>query len=179
MRKLALIITSVILLLSTVSSVAAKDATASPFRVQKEEARARKNTALANAAEKRKANIAKYLKNMVARLRAYVIRIEKLIARIESRLTKIAAEDPTKDLSKIKTDVEKAKSILTKTKDKITDLEGMETEILASTTPKETFKKVKAKVAAIRKDLKDVHLLLVHVIGDIKGLRVGESKNAK
>lgn len=161
-----------------VRTTSAKDnPKASPFRVKKEAVETQRETVKTKVADKRKENIAKYLQNMVARLRAYVTRLETLITRIESRLTKIAAEDPTKDLTKIKADVDKAKSILADTKDKITDLAGIEDEVVNSTTPKGTFKDIRSKVDSIKKDLQEVHRLLVHVIGDIKGLRVGETKN--
>lgn len=183
MKKIIFTLLSLMLLLVTGVrfSLAKNEVEASPFRVTKESVEERIETKKDRAEDrregKRKENIAKYLQNMVAKLRAYVTRLETLISRIQSRFDKITAEDSSRDLSKIKTDLDKAKSILATIKDKITALEGMESVIVDSTTPKETFKDVRSKVESIKKDLKEVHLLLAHVIGNIKGLRVGESEN--
>ena len=180
MRKLALILSSGLLLFLFVTSVSAKeDASSSPFRVRKEAAKERVADKKENLVERRRANIRKFLGNMIARLRAMVVRLETLIERIESRLTKIASESPDTDLTAVKADVAEAKTLLAATKDKITDLEGMEEELVGTDSPKEVFADVKAKLESIKKDLKEVHRLLVHVIGDIKGLRVGETKGER
>ena len=46
--------------------------------------------------------------------------------------------------------------------------------IIESETPKEGFVEVKEMVGEIRESLVGVHQILVKIIGDIKGLRVGE-----
>ena len=47
-------------------------------------------------------------------------------------------------------------------------------EIIESETPREGFVEIKEMVGEIRESLVEVHQILVKVIGDIKGLRVGE-----
>ena len=63
------------------------------------------------------------------------------------------------------------------TKDKISELEGMEEDLTTSETPKTVFEELRGKLDSIKNDVKKVHGLLVHVIGDLKGLRVGDNKN--
>jgi hypothetical protein len=48
-------------------------------------------------------------------------------------------------------------------------------DVIVSDTPKETFDTVKDTVVEIKETLKEVHSILVHVIGDIRGLRIGNT----
>lgn len=176
MKKLTLVFTTVLLLVLTAKTVAAKPS-ASPFRVNREKVEQLQATAQARVLERRRVNIGRFLGNMVARLRAFVARLEKLIARIESRLEKIAEESPDTDLATIQANIDEAKALLEATKDKIAELEGLGDELVDSDTPREIFMDIKEKLAHIKGDLQEVHRLLVHVIGDIKGLRVGDENN--
>ena len=45
--------------------------------------------------------------------------------------------------------------------------------MLENDDPKEAFLVIKNTIKEIKSDLVEVHQLLVHLIGDIKGLRVG------
>ena len=185
MKKLAFILSFLILLVFAVhTTFAEEDASPSPFRVRKERVETRienRQEAKEERVEKRegqrKENIARYFQKMIARLKATVERLEILISRIESRLVKIAAENPGKDLSAIKTEVEKAKTALASANAKIAELESTGEGLIDTERPKETLSALREKLNAIQKDLKETHRLLVHVIGQIKGLRVGDSKN--
>ncbi len=111
---------------------------------------------------------------MLKRFQAAVGRLNKLIDRIESRIDKIKTEDPSKDLTNVTNQIDTAKTKLAATQTKIDTLKTDLDSILASDTPKEAFRSLVKKVVEIKKDLNSVHRILVHVIGDIKGLRVGE-----
>lgn len=189
MKKFALIFTSLLFLLLTVRvSFADEDTTASPFRVRKDAIQEKRETVRENLktnmedakkrmAANREENIKKYLSKMIARLEAMVARLEKLIARIESRLQKIATENPEKDLTSIKAQLEKAKTLLMGASDKISELKTTGDSLVDSDNPKAVFDQIRTKLNSIKKDLVEVHRILVKVIGDIKGLRVGENKN--
>src|SRR3990170_1989178 len=130
MKKLALILVSLLLLVLTVRTSWAQDENA-PFRVRSEKVEEKREVVREkvserkeNVLERRKTNLAKFLQNMVTRLRAYVVRLETLITRIESRVDKIAEESPETNLTGIKASVTEAKTLLATTKDKIAELEG-------------------------------------------------------
>lgn len=189
MKKLALV-TALLLtfLLTTNISLAKDDTSVSPFRVRKEAVEQKKTEFKENIVEKReevkenlvlrrRENLAKFLSKMIARLKAMASRLQVLITRIESRIEKIASENPDEDLTSIKADVEKAQVLLKETGDKISELETTGDELLESDTPKTVFEEIRKKLSEIKKGLVEVHRILVHVIGDIKGLRVGDDKN--
>ncbi len=126
----------------------------------------------AKLTEKRQRLIRQFFTRMVKRLEAAITRLEKLISRIESRLAKL--ESQGEDVSKIKTEIEDAKTKLTGTK---ADLEEAKTKletVLESEDPKAAFAEVKNLIKGVKTQLIGVHRILVHVIGEIKGLRVGQ-----
>lgn len=126
----------------------------------------------AKLTERRQQLIRQFFTRMVKRLEAAITRLEKLISRIESRLSKL--ESQGEDVSKIKTEVADAKTKLDKAK---TDLEEAKTKletVLESEDPKAAFAEVKNLIKGVKTQLIEVHRILVHVIGDIKGLRVGQ-----
>ena len=126
----------------------------------------------AKLTEKRQQLIRQFFFRMVKRLGAAITRLEKLILRIESRLAKL--ESQGEDVSKIKIEVADAKTKLVKTKE---DLELAKTkleDVLISEDPKAAFAEVKNLIKGVKTQLIEVHRILVHVIGDIKGLHVGQ-----
>jgi len=126
--------------------------------------------------EMRKGKIKSYLERMLGRLSALVERLQKLIDRIESRIDKIEASEETIDLTGPKADLASAKTNLADAKIKLDSLNDDIDDFLTCDDPKGAFKTVREKVDEIKDDLKEVHRLLVHIIGNIKGLRVGESE---
>ena len=102
---------------------------------------------------------------MLRRFEAMVERLEKLIQRIEARMDKIGDAD--------KTDINEAKALLADTQENIDALNANFEEMLTSDTPREVFKDLGEQVRNIKKQLVDVHRFLVEIIGNLKGLRVG------
>lgn len=119
--------------------------------------------------------VKKYYNNMSKRLWATIERLEKLITRIDARIAIVDAETD-KDLTKINADVASAKTLLTDTKTLLTSSDNMIDTVIASNNPLEAFKILKENISDIKLNLKEIHRLLVKVIGDIQGLRVGTTK---
>jgi len=111
---------------------------------------------------------------MTKRLEAAINRLNRLITRIESRIAKIEANNEDINTEPIKKDIQKAKDKLLLATNKLNEAKIKIDDVLQSNTPKETFAEVKNMIQEIKKDLVEVHRLLVKVIGNIKGLRVGE-----
>jgi len=120
--------------------------------------------------------ILKYYQQMSKRLWAMINRLEILISRIDARIVIVDAETD-KNLDTVKADVAKAKTDLVSAKDSLTLADGsINTAILSIDNPKEAFALVKSDITNVKNNLKEVHKLLVHVIGDLEGLRVGATK---
>lgn len=118
--------------------------------------------------------IKSFWEKLYKRLLAHVSRLEKLIERMEARLAKIKSTNPTTNTTSIENQLGKAKDLLEDTKLKLEEANNQIDEVISSGDPKEAFKKVRAVVEEIREDLKEIHKILVHEIGSLKGLRVGD-----
>ena len=118
--------------------------------------------------QKRKEIIKNHFQRMLKRFEAVVSRLEKLIARIETRMNKIGYND--------RADLNKAKESLASAKSKIEVLKSDFEKVLVSENLKESFKQVVQTAREIKKEFVEVHKLLVHIIGNLKGLRVGNEK---
>ena len=114
----------------------------------------------------RRERIMSYSNKMIVRLEATVERFEKLITRIEKR-----------DVSEIKTSLNEAKQKLTLVKSNVATLKDSLSSMTTVEDPKAEFEKVRETLKGIKNDFKEVHSKLVKLVGDIKGLRVGENKN--
>ncbi|MBI2405706.1 hypothetical protein HYV21_01485 [Candidatus Microgenomates bacterium] len=141
-----------------------------------QEARERVETRLATLsaqlAERRKELIRKFFNRMVERIEAAIERLERLIGRIERRIAKLEAAG--EDMTDVKNQVNDAKTKLGNAKDDLQDAKDGLEDILSSNDPKAAFKEVGQTIRAVVRQLVEVHRILVHVIGDIKGLRVGQ-----
>ena len=124
---------------------------------------------------RKKEIIKNYFRTMTKRLEAAINRLNKLITRIESRITKIEANDKTINTKVIKKDLTEAKGQLTTASAKLNEMTTKMETVVESNTPKEGFMAVKDIIKEIKQDLIEIHQILVKVIGDIKGLRVGNS----
>lgn len=122
--------------------------------------------------EKRRELIRQFFTRMIRRLEAAISRLEKLISRIESRLAKL--ESQGENVAKIREEVENAKTKLTSAKADLELAKSKLETVLASDDPKEAFKEVREIIKNVKTQLIEVHRILVHVIGDIKGLRAGQ-----
>lgn len=124
----------------------------------------------ARLTEVRSARIRSFSERLTARLQALIERLGTLITRIESRLLKIG-EGTDIDTVLIQGDLDTANTLLASAQ---ATLNTIEIEvILEADNPKEAFQDIREAIQGIRDDLKQVHRILVSVIGDIKGLRVG------
>jgi hypothetical protein len=119
--------------------------------------------------------IRKYYQQMSTRLWATVERLETLVSRIEARITIVDAETD-KDLTSITSDVEKAKSLLNDTKVLLTSSDSMIDSVLNSNSPKDAFTILKSNITDVKTNLREVHKLLVKVIGNVSGLHLGNIK---
>lgn len=118
--------------------------------------------------------IRSHFNRVTRRLEAAVNRLYLLINRIESRVAKIEAVDESLDTELIKADIASAKEKLDQATIQLGNVKTKMEEVIDSETPKEDFVEVREMVSEIRENLIGVHQILVKVIGDIKGLRVGE-----
>ena len=118
--------------------------------------------------EKRRELIREFFQRMLRRFEAMIDRLERLVQRIEARMDKIGDVD--------KTDLNRAKAKLADTQADIDALKADFEEMLTSDTPKEVFKDLGQEVRNIKKQLVEIHRLLVSIIGDLKGLRVGDEE---
>ncbi len=129
----------------------------------------------ARLSQVRQTLIKKFYLNMSKRLWAMIDRLDILISRIDTRIKIIDAETD-KDLTAVNADVTKAKDLLTGTRATLVSSDNMIDTATLSASPKESFALIRLNISDIKKGLKEVHKLLVHVIGDLEGLRVGTTK---
>lgn len=115
-----------------------------------------------------------FYNRMAERLSATISRLEILISRIESRIAKIESSGTTVSQS-VKNNIIQAKQLLSDSKVLLASSNDMLENVLASNQPNEAFKILKENVSEIKDNLVKVHQLLVKVIGDIKGLRIGQN----
>lgn len=134
-------------------------------------------TAQARLIERKKEIIRKYFGRMIIRIEAAINRLNRLITRIESRIVKIETNNEGIKTDPIKKEVEKAKTLLIDTANQINVLKNKMETVIEGNTPKDGFQEIKSELSEIKENLKEVHQTLVKVIGDIKGLRVGNDEN--
>jgi len=127
--------------------------------------------------EKRREIIQRFWERMYRRFLAAISRLETLIARIESRLAIIKENNENINTKAIEEEISKARGLLTDASALLSALNSKISEaLLDSENPKEDFKIVRTEIIEIKNKLVEVHSILVHVIGDIKGLRTGTTK---
>lgn len=139
----------------------------------KERIEQKRATRQAQLTEKRRERIRSFFNRLVQRINAAIDRLDQLINRIESRLGKI--EDEEIDVASIQEVVDEAKALLDVSKASLAATQDSLEDVLSNEDPKEAFEVVRATIKDIKNNLQEVHQLLVHVIGDIKGLRVGNN----
>jgi len=124
----------------------------------------------------RRERIRNFFGKMVVRLEATVERLEKLTTRIEARIKIIKDKNEDINTTEVEKTVSEAKIAITKAKTELANLKINLETMLESNDPKIEFANVRKSLKDIIQYLKDTHKLLVQVIGDIKGLRVGDIK---
>lgn len=106
---------------------------------------------------------------------AAIERLQILVSRIESRLLKFEGAYPELDVAGVQSQLEDAKELLAQAEADLAASNIEVEDVIVSNTPKESFDTVKDTVVEIKETLKEVHSILVHVIGDIRGLRIGNT----
>ena len=135
----------------------------------------KKATQAAKLQNKNKERVRTYFGKIDMRFTATIDRLETLISRIESRLAMYEQENPDLDLSEIYSQIETAQALLLDAEADISAASANLEAILDSEDPKDAFKIIRDTVLEAKDKLVEVHSILVHVIGDIKGLRVGNT----
>ena len=133
----------------------------------------RKATKEAEVRERRTERIRHFWELLGKRIQATIERLEKLTGRIESRVAKIKEANPEADFSVIEADLVEAKGLLADAQVKYDEAVDTIESLLESEEPKDAFEKLREEIKDIKDLLTDTHRILVHTIGDIKGLRVG------
>lgn len=123
----------------------------------------------------RKEKIMSFSNRMILRLEALVDRLQILIDRIDARIAKIDESGEDIDTEPIKELVDEAKAKLAVLKIQIAELKEEFGNLPDSDDPKSQFVEVREKITEVKILLKEIHAMLVGVVGDIKGLRVGNS----
>lgn len=124
----------------------------------------------------KRVKVMNFSNNMIVRLEALVDRLQILIDRIDSRLVKIGDSDESVDTERINEVLDDAEAKLAAIKVKIADLKVNFGNLPESDDPKSQFVEVRQDINEVKMLLKELHSMLVGVVGDIKGLRVGNTK---
>ena len=109
---------------------------------------------------------------MVTRIEAMITRLGTLIDRMERRIAVIEASGEELDIAEAKADVAEAKGLLATAKVSLETVKDDIEEVIGSAEPKEALQEVITSIQGIKKNLLEIHRLLVQAIGEIKGLRV-------
>ena len=123
----------------------------------------------------RRERIRSFFGKMVVRVEATIERLEKLIERLETRIASIKKTEEDLDITKAESTIKEAKATIEKAKLELTALKARLEELLASDDPKLVFGQVQDSLKTIKGYLKETHVLLVQTIGEIRGLRVGDT----
>ena len=131
-------------------------------------------TVRARLSEMRQERIRTFFGRLTIRFEAAIARLERLISRIESRLETIKVNNEEVEAETIEGELAEAKEKLAEAETALEEAETSLEEILNAEDPKAAFEYVRELIMGIKEQLKEVHQILVEVIGDIKGLRVGQ-----
>jgi chromosome segregation ATPase len=122
----------------------------------------------------RNQRIMSYWSNIQDRLQGVINRLNNITDRINSRLA-IVETQTTKDLTGIRDQIAQAQETIADAQIKLNAINTDFDSVLNSSNPQTAFKGLITDIKAIRDDLVKAHRLLIHVIGDIQGLRVGQT----
>ena len=136
-------------------------------------------TISAKFTEEKRGIIKAYFDQMDRRMREAIDQLDKIAKRIESRITKIEASDTDKkiDLTNSKNELAEARSELASASAALVQAETSFESTLASEKPKESFIAVKESIRNVKTQLIETRGLLIKIIGEIKGLHLGEGVN--
>lgn len=183
MRKSVLVIFSAVLFLSTISSstlAATPFPSPSPIKNNasfKESTKNQNEEIMLRISAVRRERIRNYFNKMISRIEAVVDRLEVLITNIESRVEIISTNDSEIDVTPVEIELSNAKDLLSTVDSDVILLKSEIENVILSDDPKANFVTVKDMISEIKNNLKEVHNILVQVIGDIRGLRIGNTNN--
>ena len=123
----------------------------------------------------RKQHIRNLFAVMQNRFTAAIERLNKLIERIESRLAQIKSDNPNVNTTSIEAELQSAKDKTTDVEAQLAAISASLDDTLNSNQPKDAFSVIANDLKTVKNTLIEVHRLLVKVIGDVKGLRVGNT----
>lgn len=132
-------------------------------------------TIAAQLTERRQERVRFFFNRLTERFQAAINRLRRLIARIESRLAKIETEEEINTIV-IRITLDTAREKLDEAETALVEAQTGFEDTLINENPKEAFADVRDLVRGIKQQLVEVHRLLVHLIGDIKGLRAGQGE---
>lgn len=124
----------------------------------------------------RRERIRNYFGKAVTRTESLITRLENLISRMEVRIEKINEGVEDLDTTQAETNIADAKIALQSATDKLQEVQDSFEDVLSSDDPKDAFGGIVELFRGIKADLKEVHILLVHSIGELKGLRIGNTQ---
>lgn len=124
---------------------------------------------------KRQERIRTLFGNLTTRTETAINRLYTLIERMEARLA--IFEEEGENVTEIQAEIESAKTLLESAEISLASAQDGFEDIIASDDPKAGFVYVRDIIKDIKLTLTDGHSILVQVIGDMKGLRVGETEN--
>jgi len=127
--------------------------------------------------EKNQNRIRSFYGRLSKRMTAAIERLQTLSERILNRLSVLG--DEGEDVSSLEGKVEEAQGLLEDAQGLLTNLEGMMEQMLASDDPKSFMPTLKDAVMEIKDTLKASHSILVEVITQIKGLRIGNTESTE
>jgi len=133
----------------------------------------RKEQIQAKLTEKRQERIMNLHGRIVKRVESAIERMIKLSDRILARLDVLEAEGES--VESLRLEVNSAKDLIENSGEILTGVEGIVDDMLESEDPKAVYPTIKNSVEETKDTLKDAHSILVNVITQIKGLRVGET----
>lgn len=122
--------------------------------------------------EVRKERILKNYEIINTRITAAIERLETLIERIEERVAIIATEEGV-DVSEINSKISEAKALLLEAQVDLEAVMASKEDSLDTDDPLDSYEVMRSEIEDIKSTLKQVHSILVLIIGDVKGLRVG------
>ena len=112
---------------------------------------------------------------VATRIESAISRLYTLIERMEARLAIFAEEG--KSVEDIQSEIDSAKELLASAEESLAVANTGLEEVVGSEDPKAGFTYIRDAVKDIKSTLVDVHSILVQVIGDMKGLRIGATEN--
>lgn len=112
---------------------------------------------------------------VATRMNSAISRLYTLIKRMEARLAIFA--DEKESVEDIQGEIDSAKELLASAEKSLAVANTGLEKVVGSEDPKAGFVYIRDAVKDIKSTLVDVHSILVQVIGDMKGLRVGATEN--